>query len=161
MPVKVKGFYYTHGKSTFTKAQRRRRKKLRVDLLRQKPSLRLKRFARYHREQRNWGEVQIKKLFKKFGIKFRYQKPMQYYIPDFYLPAYFTIIEVDGSSHKGRWYQDLRRDQWFEEHGITTVRIRIKDISDIQKLSKKAFLSRLTATARSRVFPTKPKRKVR
>ena len=51
---------------------------------------------------------------------------------DFYLPQAKLVIEIDGSQHKGKNAQreDKERDQHLYNHGITTVRVESKDISE-------------------------------
>ena len=54
--------------------------------------------------------------------KLRFQRVLFGYIADFALPGYKAIIEVDGSSHKGREDYDRHRDAVFQGHGWTTLR---------------------------------------
>ena len=50
-------------------------------------------------------------------IPFQNQILLLGYIPDFYFPDHKLIVEVDGSSHKGREKEDARRDESFRVQG--------------------------------------------
>ncbi len=64
------------------------------------------------------------------GFSFRRQHPIGPYIADFYCAKVKLIIEVDGQIHErdDRPQRDARRDQWFAEKGIGTMRIPAADI---------------------------------
>ena len=56
------------------------------------------------------------------GYKFNRQKPLGNYIADFYCKALNLVIEVDGSSHDNRQYEDMVRQKKLEEMGLTVLR---------------------------------------
>jgi very-short-patch-repair endonuclease len=65
-----------------------------------------------------------------FGLKFRRQHPSGAYILDFYCSDARFEIEVDGEAH-GRGSHpaaDERRDAWFAEHGIETLRVPAQEV---------------------------------
>ncbi len=64
------------------------------------------------------------------GLKFRRQHPMGIYVLDFYCPELKLAVEVDGigHSHDQRADADRRRDAWFAEQGIRTLRIPARDV---------------------------------
>jgi len=66
------------------------------------------------------------------GLKFRRQHPMGIYVIDFYCPEVKLAVEVDGigHSHGQRPEADRRRDAWFEDQGIRTLRIPAQDVFD-------------------------------
>ncbi|MEH3101810.1 endonuclease domain-containing protein [Sphingomonas adhaesiva] len=57
------------------------------------------------------------------GCRFRRQHPSGPYVLDFYGVDARLAIEVDGAGHDTRRERDARRDAWFAEAGIRTVRI--------------------------------------
>ncbi|MCW3071865.1 MAG: hypothetical protein JWO44_1755 [Bacteroidetes bacterium] len=56
------------------------------------------------------------------GYKFNRQKPLGNYIADFYCKALNLVIEVDGSSHDNKQYEDLIRQKKLEAMGLTVLR---------------------------------------
>jgi leucyl-tRNA synthetase len=58
---------------------------------------------------------------KKTGYKWRRQHLMLGYIADFYCPSFQLIIELDGSSHRGREAWDAKRDKAFKSYGFAVV----------------------------------------
>ena len=68
------------------------------------------------------AEMAMEKILKSMGLSFKAQKIFQcgadFKFPDFYLPFYRTVIEVDGFQHftaKGRSY-DAQREQFLKKH---------------------------------------------
>lgn len=59
-----------------------------------------------------------------FNFKVLRQRPIDYFIVDFYCPTLKLVIEVDGESHytkEGKEY-DRQRNQRLESYGIKVVR---------------------------------------
>src|SRR3954462_4957350 len=58
-------------------------------------------------------------------LHFRKQHPVGPYVLDFYCDAAKLAVEVDGYSHQvdNQWVRDERRDAWFAERGVRTLRI--------------------------------------
>jgi very-short-patch-repair endonuclease len=61
---------------------------------------------------------------KQFGIKFRRQYNIGYYIVDFYCHERKLIIELDGSIHgeKEQMLKDMQRQKYLENKKYTVVR---------------------------------------
>ena len=62
------------------------------------------------------------------GCKFRRQHPSGPYILDFYCSDARLAIEIDGQGHGSRIIADERRDRWFADADLTTLRIAASDI---------------------------------
>lgn len=56
-------------------------------------------------------------------VSFDFQVRIGFYIADFVFPAQMLIVEIDGSSHKGREEHDAARDRFLVAHGFTVWRI--------------------------------------
>lgn len=72
-------------------------------------------------EQKIWYHLRSRRLG---GYKFRRQVPFDFYILDFYCPEKRLAVELDGGHHftdQGT-EQDCKRDQFFREPGIKTLR---------------------------------------
>jgi very-short-patch-repair endonuclease len=79
------------------------------------------------------------------GIRYEFQKVFyddkMLMIVDFYLPKYFTVVEIDGDSHlslHGK-RRDMRKDSWLLDKGIKVWRIKNPDVEgwaldDIQRV---------------------------
>ena len=62
---------------------------------------------------------------RQLGVQFRRQVPLAgRYIADFYATALRLVVEVDGSSHRGRENTDARRDRASARAAIGLVRVR-------------------------------------
>jgi very-short-patch-repair endonuclease len=62
------------------------------------------------------------------GVDFHRQKPIGNYIVDFYAPDFFLALEVDGSSHDGRFDEDLMRQESLEMYGVSFLRFTDTDV---------------------------------
>ncbi len=60
--------------------------------------------------------------------KFLRQKPIGYYILDFYCSRLLLGIELDGEIHEQNKAYDAERDEYLKSCGITIVRFRNKEI---------------------------------
>ncbi len=56
------------------------------------------------------------------GVRFLRQRPILYYIVDFYAPELNLIIEIDGSSHLSKGEYDFKRQQTLINLGNTVIR---------------------------------------
>jgi very-short-patch-repair endonuclease len=56
------------------------------------------------------------------GFEFRRQQPLLGRVPDFYCKELRLIVEVDGSSHKGRERTDYRTNRKYVAHGYNVIR---------------------------------------
>lgn len=97
---------------------------------------RLAQYAALNRTKDNPGEKQVAEILDKLEVRYYFQHPMIPYIADFYLPDYSLIIEVDGGSHKYTTKADTRRDSYFRNRGIETIRLPSGKVSlsDVQKI---------------------------
>jgi very-short-patch-repair endonuclease len=75
-------------------------------------------------EKMLWSRIRAGRL----GYMIRRQYPIGPYIADFYIHELRICIEVDGKDHEFREEKDARRDQYFEEQGIETIRISARSI---------------------------------
>lgn len=78
-------------------------------------------------EQRLWARLRRKQIF---GVQFYRQKPIGYYIVDFYAPAARLIVEVDGSQHTdvAQAQYDQRRTAYFKENGLRVLRFNDRQV---------------------------------
>ena len=68
-----------------------------------------------------WSKVRRKQIF---GVQFYRQKPLGFFIVDFYAPKVQLIVEVDGGHHfepKQR-KEDAKRDAYFFEMNLKVLR---------------------------------------
>jgi very-short-patch-repair endonuclease len=75
-------------------------------------------------------------------IQFYRQKPIGYYIADFYAPAARLIVEVDGSQHAAltRAEHDKRRTVFFEEIGLRVLRFNDRQVLlEIDSVTEEIF----------------------
>jgi very-short-patch-repair endonuclease len=73
------------------------------------------------------------------GLKFRRQHPSGDYVLDFYCGDARLGIEIDGGFHDrgDAPTRDQRRDTWFAERGIATVRVTAADVlRDVDAVSR-------------------------
>jgi adenine-specific DNA-methyltransferase len=63
-----------------------------------------------------------------FGVRFRRQFRIDYYIVDFYSAAAKLAVEVDGDSHADREVYDQKRTRLLNTHGIRVVRFVNDDV---------------------------------
>lgn len=72
-------------------------------------------------EQVLWSRLRGKQLL---GVQFYRQKPIEYYIVDFFAPKTKLIVEIDGSQHMGSDHsrKDRRRDAYLANLGLRVLR---------------------------------------
>jgi very-short-patch-repair endonuclease len=92
-----------------------------------------------------WRELKLRP----WGLKFRREHGSGDYVLDFYCSDARLAIEVDGIAHDmgDRPVRDERRDAWFAENGIRTLRIQATDV--LRDLP--AALEAIVQSARSRL----------
>ena len=73
-----------------------------------------------------WNELKARKMK---GYQFMRQKPILYYIVDFYCSKLSLVIEIDGSSHINREAEDQERQQNIEALGISFLRFDNNDVN--------------------------------
>ncbi len=87
-------------------------------------------YARQNRQAGILSEVLLWNQLKKcqLGVKFTKQKPIGNYVVDFYCKECNLVIEVDGSSHDGKFEYDRVRDEYMTDQGIKVLRFWDTDI---------------------------------
>ena len=76
-------------------------------------------------EKELWKHLKGKQMC---GYDFHRQKPIYYYIVDFYCSELLLAIELDGTIHKDTKDKDLHRQQAIEDFGVTFLRFSNYDI---------------------------------
>ena len=71
-----------------------------------------------------WKQVRNKKL----GYDFHRQKPIDYYIVDFYCPKLKLIIEIDGDSHNFNLEYHRTREKKLKSLGLHIIRFNDRDV---------------------------------
>ena len=89
----------------------------------------------YARDLRKHLTPQERKLWynflRSYPVRFQRQKPVDFYIPDFYCHAARLVIELDGSQHyepEGMSYDEARTAA-LEKYGLTVLRFSNADIN--------------------------------
>ena len=62
------------------------------------------------------------------GWRFRRQHVIAGYIVDFYCPALWLVVELDGPVHAGREREDARRDAHLAALGVRVVRVSNEEV---------------------------------
>lgn len=86
----------------------------------------MKKITKYSKENRKkmtLSEKVFKNYLLSWGIKFRSQRPFDYYIVDFLIPNKRLAIEIDGEYHNNREEYDIKRDIYLEKIGLKVIRI--------------------------------------
>ena len=89
-----------------------------------------------------WQEIKNRKLS---GFKFSRQRPIGWYIADFYCEKALLVIEIDGDSHDTKQEYDAKRDEYLKSLGLTVLHFYDLDIKyridtvvhEIEKVLKK------------------------
>lgn len=91
----------------------------------------LKRYSQINRRVATKSEWLVRNMLLKWDrtwYRFLRQKPIEWYILDFYCPKLKLAIEIDGESHESKWEYDERRDKKLRSLGIKTIRYRDEDV---------------------------------
>ena len=81
-------------------------------------------------EQRLWNMLRANFPL----VTFLRQKPLDYFIVDFYCFKYKLIIEVDGKIHDAQKERDSERDNLFlQKYNLKTIRILDEDVMNNPK----------------------------
>ena len=70
-------------------------------------------------ERRLWAAIRRKQVM---GYRFQRQRPIGPFIVDFYCKELRLALEVDGSSHDGKWEYDQIRQKKIELKGVKFLR---------------------------------------
>ena len=74
-----------------------------------------------------WNEILKNKSFA--NLKFTRQKPIDYFIADFYCASLGLVIEVDGEVHKFQKVRDKERDDILvQKFGLKILRYKNEDV---------------------------------
>lgn len=87
--------------------------------------------ARLLRKNQTKSEEKIRKnFFKELDVNVYRQKPIDYFIADFYIPSSKLIIEIDWLVHSksDNMKYDARRDEILSTYWIVVARVKNKDI---------------------------------
>ncbi len=74
------------------------------------------------------AESRLKGMLLRWKIKFRSQRPIDFYIADFIVPDRRLVIEVDGPSHDNRRVYDAKRTAYMQRKGFTVLRFTNADV---------------------------------
>jgi very-short-patch-repair endonuclease len=77
-------------------------------------------------ELKIWKEVLSHRQFSEY--KFLRQKPIEYFIVDFYCAELRWVIEIDGDSHAEQKSYDERRTTLLQQHGLKVIRYDNNDV---------------------------------
>jgi very-short-patch-repair endonuclease len=80
-------------------------------------------------------ETMFRKKLKQWGLRYQFQKIVCGFIPDFILPEYDLIVEIDGSQHYTQWglIRDQYRDAVLNGAGFSVLHIRNTEVKDYQR----------------------------
>src|SRR5699024_2497657 len=90
-----------------------------------------------------WNRLRKRQLK---GYRFVRQKPFIYkeengrkyfFIADFYCAQQKLVIELDGDAHDYQQYYDYQRDLALKGLGLTTVRIKNEELSEMESVKHK------------------------
>lgn len=105
--------------------------------------LKATKYAKELEQNATLAETILKEALFEYGIDFEFQKPLYSkstcYIADFYIYDKRLVVELDGSSHKGREEYDTKRTKNIEkEHGFKVLRFKNKAVfADVNKVIAK------------------------
>jgi phosphoribosylanthranilate isomerase len=83
-----------------------------------------------------WKQISVNK----FGVRFKRQHPILYFIADFYCHQSKLVIEVDGGYHKipSQYEYDCNRDSELKELGLKVIRFTNEEVLfDIENVLKR------------------------
>lgn len=81
--------------------------------------------AKANRRKPTKAELKFKKDLLRMKIKFRSQRPIDWYIADFILPKWMIVVEIDGEYHqdKDQVVKDRIRQKYIEKQGFKVYRL--------------------------------------
>lgn len=80
------------------------------------------------------AEKQFEKLLKECGIEYKKQMILGFFILDFCVPSKMINIEIDGEYHDLQKKKDELRDKFIKKCGFKVIRIKNKDVENIDIL---------------------------
>jgi adenine-specific DNA-methyltransferase len=72
-----------------------------------------------------WSELRNRRLL---GTKWRRQQKMGRFVVDFFCAEHALVLEIDGSSHEGRYVADTERQRALELTGVSFVRFTAEEV---------------------------------
>lgn len=83
-------------------------------------------------EKMLWEKLKGKQIY---GLRFRRQHPLSFFIADFYCHEARLVVEVDGTIHKYRKNYDESRSGELERFSIEVIRFKNSELeNDIDKV---------------------------
>ncbi len=97
-----------------------------------------------------WSEIRRKSL----GYEFHRQVAIDEFIVDFYCHELRLAIEVDGSSHEGKYEYDLQRQKRLESFGVIFIRFENTDVKRNMKDVIRNLINIITEIEKSKKLDT-------
>lgn len=85
-------------------------------------------YAKQNRKKKTRAEKALHTKLLKWKIRFRSQRPFDFYIVDFLIPDRRLVIEVDGEYHRFNQAYDIRRTEYLREKGLKIIRVTNQDV---------------------------------
>lgn len=91
---------------------------------------RLVQYAKSNRKKRTPAELAAFKHLQRWGIRFRSQRCLGFYIVDFLIFQKWIVVEIDGSYHNTdeQKLYDAERTKYLESIGLKVVRFTNKQV---------------------------------
>lgn len=95
-------------------------------------------YAKQNRRTPTKAEAELRRKLLRWRIRFRSQKPFDFFIVDFLIPDRRLVIEVDGLYHNDTVEYDKRREEYLTDIGLTVIRITNDEVltTDCERLRK-------------------------
>jgi leucyl-tRNA synthetase len=95
-------------------------------------------YSKENRRKKTLAEKRMFRLLRWWGIRFRSQRPFDFYIVDYLIPDRRLVVEVDGMYHESRKGYDQRRDAYLVSKGLTILRITNEEVlnTDCERLKQ-------------------------
>lgn len=98
-------------------------------------------YCRANRRKPTPAELHLKKELQRKGIRFRSQRPIDYYIVDFLIFMKAIVIEVDGGYHftPEQIKKDQIRQKYIESKGFEVIRVTNEQVfkNDLEYMYKR------------------------
>ena len=102
-------------------------------------------------EKRLWQKLRNRQL----DVDFRRQHPAGLFVLDFYCSVLRLAIALDGGQHAEHAKRDQRRDAWFEQQGVTVLRIWNSDVTGNFSGVIEAIAAKVSELQSSEMTPTR------
>ena len=94
-----------------------------------------------------WNQLKASKMK---GYKFNRQKPLGYYIVDFYCKKLNLVIEIDGESHLNKYEEDKKRQKKVRSQDTGQSKKKDRGKQDKPQLKKKTDEAEVKEAARNK-----------